>query len=35
MKQKKTVTRIVCGLIASLLALSVVGSLIISVAYAG
>ena len=35
MKQKKTVTRIVCGLIAALMALSVVGSLIINVAYAG
>ena len=35
MKQKKTATRIVCALIAGLMALSVVGSLIISVAYAG
>ncbi len=35
MKQKKTATRVVCALIAALMALSVVGSVIISVAYAG
>lgn len=35
MKQRKTGMRIACGLIALVMALSVVGSVIISVAYAG